>query len=66
MQYFKKGCAVVAKNLMCFVCRINVVIFQLIINEPIVNPTKAILKAPTFPKYSGSNIKESAPYGLRK
>src|ERR1041384_8252081 len=27
MQYFKKGCAVVARNLMCRVCRMNVVMF---------------------------------------
>ena len=61
IQYFKKGCAVVARNLMCLVWSMNVVMFQLMIKPATAKPTKAVLSALTLPKYSGASISESAP-----
>jgi hypothetical protein len=66
IQNFRNGCAVVARNFMCFVCKIKVVMFQLIINTPTANPTIAILSAFTFERYSGARKRELAPYGCRK
>src|SRR4249920_1968864 len=66
MQYFKKGVEAVAKNLNRLVCRINVVIFQLIKNTPIAIPTVAALNAFTFPKYSGTKNRASAPKLFKK
>jgi hypothetical protein len=66
MQYFRKGLEVVARNLNLLVCKMKVVIFQLIKNTPIVIPTNAVLKAFTLPIYSGTKNKESAPKFSRK
>jgi hypothetical protein len=49
MQYFKKGWAVVARNLICRVCSMNVVMFQLMIKPATAKPTKAVLNALTLP-----------------
>src|SRR6476469_7440424 len=61
IQNFKKGCAVVARNFMCFVCKIKVVMFQLIINTPTAKPTIAMLSAFTLARYSGARKRELAP-----
>ena len=61
IQYFKKGLLVVAKNLNRLLCRIKVVMFQLIIKTPRATPTMAALKAFTLPKYSGEKKSASAP-----
>ena len=61
MQYFKNGLEVAAKNLNLLVCKIKVVMFQLIKKTPTPTPTKAALRAFTLPKYSGTKNKESAP-----
>ena len=42
-------------------CRIKVVMFQLIIKTPIEKPTIAVLKKVTSPKYSGARKRELAP-----
>jgi hypothetical protein len=61
IQYFKNGLDVVAKNLQRLLCKINVVIFQLIIKIPMAIPVIAALSALTLPKYSGAKNKASAP-----
>jgi hypothetical protein len=61
MQYFKNGFVVAARKRKCLLNRINVAIFQLMINIPILAPTIAELKELTFPRYSGARNKESAP-----
>ena len=61
MQYFKKGLEVVARKLKRLLCKIKVVIFQLIIYTPNASP---VIKAPsifTDPRYSGVKNKASAP-----
>ncbi len=66
MQYFKKGFVVVAKNLKCLLNKMNVVMFQLIINIPIAMPTIAELIAFTLPRYSGEKNKALAPKDFKK
>jgi hypothetical protein len=61
MQYFKKGLVVVARNLKCRLKRINVVMFQLIMNTAVAAPTIAVLSALTCPRYSGARKSELAP-----
>jgi hypothetical protein len=61
IQYFRKGFVVAAKKRKCLLKRINVEIFQLMINIPIEAPTIAELKELTFPRYSGARYKEKAP-----
>jgi len=61
MQYFKKGFVVAAKNLNLLVCRMNVVIFQLIKKTPMAIPTNAALITFTVPIYSGTKNNASAP-----
>lgn len=61
MQYFKKGLVVADKKRKYLLNKINVAIFQLIINMPMEAPTIAMLNAFTFPKYSGPRKSESAP-----
>jgi hypothetical protein len=61
MQYFRKGLAVVARNLQYPACRIKVVMFQLIINIAMEKPTIAALRAFTLPIYSGPRNNELAP-----
>jgi hypothetical protein len=61
IQYFKNGCAVVAKKLINLLCKIKVVMFQLITNTPMATPTIAELKKLTLPKYSGAKNNETAP-----
>lgn len=61
IQYLRKGCAVVAKNCMRLLCKIKVVIFQLMINTPEVTPTIDVLNGLIFPKYSGAKNNEWAP-----
>jgi hypothetical protein len=60
-QYFKNGWVVVAKNLQRLLCKMNVVMFQLIINTPMAMPTMAALHTFTLPIYSGAKNKASAP-----
>jgi hypothetical protein len=52
---------VVARKRRLLLCKIKVVIFQLIIKMPTANPTMAVLIAVTSPKYSGARNRESAP-----
>ena len=66
MQYFKNGCAVVARKRTFLLCRIKVVMFQLMIKVATVKPTILVLSAFTLPRYSGASINEFAPYGFRK
>ena len=61
MQYFKKGLVVAARKRKCLLNKINVVMFQLIINIPIDMPTIAELNEFTLPRYSGARKSESAP-----
>ena len=51
IQYFRNGLVVADKNLKCRLKRINVVMFQLIINMPIATPTIAAPKEFTLPRY---------------
>jgi hypothetical protein len=60
-QYFKKGFELVAKKRNRPLCKINVVISQLIINIPVATPVIAPPAAFTFPKYSGARNKVFAP-----
>ena len=60
-QYLKKGVEVVAKNLNRFVCKINVVTFQLIINTPNATPVNNAPHKFTLPRYSGEKNNASAP-----
>ena len=60
-QYFKNGFELVAKKRKRCVCKMNVVIFQLIINIPVATPVMAALAAFTFPKYSGARNNALAP-----
>jgi hypothetical protein len=60
-QYFKKGCELVAKKRNLPLCKIKVVIFQLIINIPVATPVIAAPAAFTVPKYSGARNKVLAP-----
>jgi hypothetical protein len=60
-QYFKKGFVVVAKNLNRILCKINVVMFQLIINIPVATPVMAAPAAFTLPRYSGARNNALAP-----
>lgn len=60
-QYFKKGLVVVAKNLNLRLCKIKVVICQLIKNTPSAIPTIKAPSMPTLFKYSGAKNKASAP-----
>jgi hypothetical protein len=66
IQYFKNGCAVVAKNRTTLLCRINVVIFQLMMNTPMATPTITELKKLTLPMYSGARNNDTAPKLLIK
>jgi hypothetical protein len=61
IQYFRNGVAVVAKNLYRLLCKINVVMFQLITKTATEIPTRAALMALTFPKYSGARNNALAP-----
>jgi hypothetical protein len=61
IQYFKKGLVVAARKRKCLLNKINVAMFQLIMNIPTDIPTMAELKELTFPKYSGARNNESAP-----
>lgn len=61
IQYFRNGLVVADKNLKCRLKRINVVMFQLIINMPIATPTIAAPKEFTLPRYSGARKRELAP-----
>ena len=61
MQYFKKGFVVAAKKRKCLLNKMNVEIFQLMMNIPTAIPKNAELSELTFPKYSGASNKESAP-----
>jgi hypothetical protein len=66
MQYFKKGLEVVAKNLNSLLCKIKVVICQLMMKIPIAMPTINVLNGLTFPIYSGDRKSASAPTELKK
>ncbi len=66
MQYFKKGFEVVAKNLKCLLNKMNVVMFQLMMNMPVAAPTIPELIAFTLPRYSGEKNNASAPNERRK
>ena len=61
IQYFRNGCAVVARNFTFLLCRIKVVIFQLITKMPNAKPTIAVLSEVILPKYSGARKRELAP-----
>src|SRR5579862_6760952 len=61
MQYFRKGLVVVARNRKCRLNKINVVIFQLIINTPVAAPTTPALMLFTLPRYSGARNNAYAP-----
>ena len=61
MQYFRKGFVVADKKRKCLLNKMNVEIFQLIINIPTAIPTIAELKELTLPRYSGARYNESAP-----
>jgi hypothetical protein len=61
MQYFKKGLVVAARKRKCLLNKINVEMFQLMINIPMEAPTMAALRELTLPKYSGARNNESAP-----
>ena len=61
IQYFKKGLVVAARKRKCRLNKINVAIFQLMMNMPIEAPTIAELMELTVPRYSGARNKESAP-----
>jgi len=61
MQYFRKGLVVVARNLKWRLNKMNVVIFQLMMNTAVAAPTMAALSAFTCPKYSGARKREFAP-----
>ena len=61
VQNFKKGFVVAARKRKWRLNKINVAIFQLMINIPIDAPTIAALIELTFPKYSGAKKSESAP-----
>ena len=65
-QYLKKGVAVVAKNLNRFVCRINVVTFQLMTNTPNATPVNKAPHKFTLPRYSGEKNNASAPKFFKK
>ncbi len=66
MQYFKNGLEVVAKNLNSLLCKIKVVICQLMIKIPIAMPMINVLSGFTFPIYSGDRKSASAPTVLKK
>jgi hypothetical protein len=66
IQYFKKGCAVVARKRKYLLNKKKVVIFQLMIKIPTAKPTIAVLNALIFPKYSGPRNKEFAPNARMK
>ena len=66
MQYFRNGNCVAAKKLKCLLKRINVVMFQLIINTPTAIPISAVLSEFTLPKYSGARNNASAPKDFMK
>ena len=61
MQYLRKGLVVAAIKRKWRLNKINVEIFQLMINIPIAIPTMAELIELTLPRYSGARNKESAP-----
>jgi hypothetical protein len=61
MQYFKNGLEVVAKKRKWRLNKMNVVIFQLIINTPMARPTNRADSMLTLPRYSGARYRESAP-----
>jgi hypothetical protein len=61
MQYFKNGFEVVARNRKWRLNKINVVMFQLIINTPMAIPTNKAASGLTLPRYSGARYRESAP-----
>ena len=60
-QYFKNGFELVAKKRNRLLCKMNVVIFQFIINIPIAMPVMAAPPAFTFPRYSGARNNPLAP-----
>jgi hypothetical protein len=66
IQYFKKGFEFVARNRKRWLCKIKVVIFQLIINMPVAIPVIAAPPAFTLPKYSGARNKAFAPNNFIK
>jgi len=61
IQYFKKGFDPVAKNLKRMLCKVKVVIFQLMIKMPVAIPVIAAPAAFTFPRYSGARNNPLAP-----
>jgi hypothetical protein len=61
MQYFKKGFELVARKRNRPLCRINVVMFQLMMKMPTQTPVMAAPAAFTLPKYSGARNKVLAP-----
>jgi hypothetical protein len=61
IQYLKKGYWVAAKNVKCLLNKINVVMFQHIMNTPMEIPIIAALIEFTLPKYSGAKNKALAP-----
>lgn len=65
-QYFKKGFVLVAKKRKRCVCKMKVVIFQLIIKTPVATPVIAALAAFTFPRYSGARNNALAPNNFIK
>ena len=65
-QYFKKGFELVAKKRKRLLCKIKVVIFQLIIKIPVATPVIAAPAAFTFPRYSGARNKVLAPNIFKK
>jgi hypothetical protein len=61
MQYFKNGCAVVARNLTFLLCRMNVVMFQLMIKMPIAKPDNTCTERCYFAKILRRKKSELAP-----
>src|SRR5688572_31259483 len=61
MQYFRNGFVVAAMKRKWRLNKMNVEIFQLMINIPMAMPTIAELIEFTFPRYSGARKSESAP-----
>ena len=53
-QYFKKGFELVARKRKRLLCKMKVVIFQLIIKTPVAIPVMAAPPALTLPRYSGA------------
>jgi hypothetical protein len=60
-QYFKNGLELVARKRNLPLCKIKVVIFQLIIKMPVATPVIAAPAAFTVPRYSGARNNVLAP-----